>query len=101
MDKRIWILKLLFLSYLFFSIFKLGYCDENDRIRDEEAAREFVREFDEIVGDLYNQRALAHWAYETNITQHNKQKTVSGDLLLYYDNIFEIYYRFWEHYILF
>ena len=84
MDKSTWIFKSLFFALLFFSFINLVYCENDEKIRDEEAAREFVREFDEIVGDLYNERALAHWAYETNITQHNKQKTVCDQYMHFF-----------------
>lgn len=49
-----------------------GYPEGIDKIADETAAKEFLSRFNDTAENVWNVYSEASWAYNTNITEHNK-----------------------------
>ena len=48
----------------------------SELISDINVARQYLRDFDKMAADIEYQSALAEWAYETNITDFNRERQV-------------------------
>lgn len=48
-----------------------------ERAAEEAAGREYMRKLDELAARANNKRALASWAYESNITAYNEEQMVT------------------------
>lgn len=49
-------------------------------MEDEEAARKFAQEFNDMAEDQYSKDIEISWEYNTNITDYNQKRVVSYSL---------------------
>lgn len=47
-----------------------------ERAAEEAAGREFIRTLDDLTGRAKNRKTIASWDYESNITEHNRERQV-------------------------
>lgn len=50
------------------------------KVEDEEAARKFAQEFNDMAEDQYSKDVEISWEYNTNITDYNQKRVVSYSL---------------------
>lgn len=56
------------------------YLFRTGKVQDEEAARKFAQEFNDMAEDQYSKDIEISWEYNTNITDYNQKRVVSYSL---------------------
>ncbi|NXN80602.1 ACE enzyme, partial [Bombycilla garrulus] len=59
-----------------------GYPEGIDKIADEAQAKEFLSEYNSTAEEVWNAYTEASWAYNTNITDHNKEIMLEKNLAM-------------------
>ncbi|NXU41431.1 ACE enzyme, partial [Drymodes brunneopygia] len=59
-----------------------GYPEGIDKIADEAQAKEFLSEYNRTAEEVWNAYTEASWAYNTNITDHNKEIMLEKNLAM-------------------
>lgn len=65
------------LIYLILHVFCGCLCAPARKSSDENAAREWLNSYNVKASEIYNKGTIASWNYDTNLTEYNKNITVS------------------------